>query len=502
MLLAATPSNTELLQHALSHIQFPGESYNDTLARIAIPPQHVVSTEQLLTLGVETDDVAEMACKAGLGQSGGQIDLSNFAASIQPIKGSTRSPPPPPPPVSSNIEPGKELTMELDSVATADLYSDDEWESTLAPTAAVQSERQIPNIGTHPYDDWSFVTAAACQRPGRCLEGNLLGAGTGCDGVYLLTSPNTGVRYAVKKICRPRPGTPAETNLHRELQILHGLRHPSVSRLHAHVQDGMYHLLVLTLCEDGDLFELVANGSVAGDAEVRAYFERITDAVQYLHENRIYHRDLKLENVLVRNAAAREIEINDFGHSRCCSLSSGVESRGYGTHAYMAPEMFDDLDSGKYDPAAVDVWSLGVMLYVMIAVRYPFGHTEGPGCQTTSEVRRRICNRTPKPNSDFQFIPADRFASRDLRELLCGMLAVDPGQRMTLAQVRESNWVRAGFPRQDQEALYPERPPLKFEAANPDFDVDAKFESARAVDSWLEDDGFEIGETSGEEDNF
>jgi hypothetical protein len=488
MLLAATPSNTELLQRALSHVQFPGESYSDTLARIAIAPQHVVSTEQLLMEGVENEDVTTIAVKAGLGPSGGQIDLSQFAASVQPTPGPIR-----PPPVSSNRQPGTELTMELDSVATADLYSDDEWESTLAPTAAVRSERQINlmNDGTHLSDDWGFVTAAAC------VEGNLLGAGTGCEGVYRLTSPNTGVSYAVKKICRPRPGTPAETNLHRELQILHGLRHPSVSHLHAHVQDGMYHFLVLTLCEDGDLFELVANGSVTGDAEVRAYFARITEAVQYLHDNRVYHRDLKLENVLVRNAATREIEVNDFGHSRCCSLSSAVESRGYGTHAYMAPEMFDDPDSGNYDPAAVDVWSLGVMLYVMIAVRYPFGYDSGPGCQTTSEVRRRICNRAPKPNSDFQFTPADRFASKDLRELLCGMLAVDAGQRMTLAQVRASNWVRAALPRQDQVALYPERPPLEFEAVNPD--LDSQFESTRAAESWLEDDGFDMGETCGEE---
>lgn len=99
----------------------------------------------------------------------------------------------------------------------------------------------------------------------------------------------------------------------------------------------------------------------------------------------------------------------------------------------MAPEMFCDADAGQYDPAAVDVWSLGVMLYVMIAAWYPFGFDSGPGCQTTEQVRRRICNPVPKPNSDFQFTPSEKFASEDLRVLLCGMLAVVPAQRMTIA---------------------------------------------------------------------
>lgn len=364
--------------------------------------------------------------------------------------------------------------MELESVATGDLYSDDETDSTSSPAPPVRSETQVDPSNSDPLhaeDEWGFVTSDACRRPmpGR-TEGNLLGDGTGCDGVYRLTSPSTGVSYAVKKIRRPRPGTGAETNLHRELQILHGLRHPSVSHLHAHVQDERYHLLVLTLCPEGDLFDLVSNGHIAEEATVRAYFVRIAEALQYLHENNIYHRDLKLENVLVRNAATRDIEINDFGHSRLCSLSAGVQSRGYGTHAYMAPEMFQDADNGDYDPAAVDVWSLGVMLYVMIAIRYPFGFDSGPGCSTTEQVRRRICNIAPKPNSDFQFTPAEKFASGDLRTLLCGMLTVDAAQRTTLAEVQASNWVRTGEPRPGQEGatLYPERPPLELKVGDTD----------------------------------
>merc|ERR1711918_226417 len=109
------------------------------------------------------------------------------------------------------------------------------------------------------------------------------------------------------------------------------------------------------------------------------------------------------------------------------------------------------------------------MLYVMIAIRYPFGFDSGPGCSTTEQVRRRICNIAPKPNSDFQFTPAQKFASEDLRALLCGMLTVNAPQRMTLGRVQASNWVRTGLPRpQDQEpTLYPERPPLELGVTDP-----------------------------------
>lgn len=461
-MLTATKSNVELLQRALSHVQFPGESYHDTLVRIA--PRSVVSPEELLMVGVQNSAVAMIAQKAGIGTSGGAIDLSQFAASRLPARLPRIGPE-----ISSSKSQETTLTMELESVDTGCLFGSDQCDSTLSPAPVRRVPSQfVPSDGevARGQEAWYFVTAAACRRSRWADDptSNLLGEGSGCDGVYKLTSPITGVSYAVKKICRPAPQSREESTLHRELQILHGLRHPSVSHLHAHVQESGYHLLVLTLCEEGDLFGLVADGSIADETTVREYFVRIVDALQYLHEHNIYHRDLKLENVLVRDSTTHAVEITDFGHSRLCHLSSGLESRGYGTHAYMAPEMFCDADTGKYDPAAVDVWSLGVMLYIMVAVHYPFGYDAGPGCQTTDQVRRRICNPAPKPNSDFQFTPSEKFASKDLRELLCGMLTVDPVQRMTIAQIQANSWVRAALACRKTEVLYPDRPPLEIEA--------------------------------------
>jgi serine/threonine protein kinase len=460
-MLAPTLSNTELLQRALSHVQAPGESHRETLARVA-PQLAAVTKEQLLLAGFPPTVVATMLAKAA-GGGGDRIDLSQFGRPPSPAVT---------PPAGASRRQSTELVMQLDSVATGDLYSDDEWDAAMSPSPAVRSEPRAAapapdnvTVAAATSDEFRFVTAAACRRPvpGR-EEGNLLGDGTGCDGVFRLTSPITGTSYAVKKIRRPRPGTGAATNLNRELQILHGLRHPGVCRLHAHVQDPSYHLLVLTLCEEGDLFELVANRSIADEATAREYFVRILDALGYLHSINIFHRDLKLENILVRSSVTREIEINDFGHSRLCSsLSAGVHSRGYGTVAYMAPEMFQDADNSDYDPAAVDVWSLGVMLYVMLAVGYPFGFDSGPRCQTTREVRRRICNAAPKPNSDFQFAPAPSFASEDLRALLCGMLTVDAARRATIAQIRDHPWVTAAAPLPPVEH-HPERPPLDLDS--------------------------------------
>ena len=183
-----------------------------------------------------------------------------------------------------------------------------------------------------------------------------------------------------------------------------------------------------------------------------------------LHSERIYHRDLKLENVLVANAVTKEININDFGHSRLCGDGeSRLSSKGYGTVAYMAPEMFSESEELKYSGAAVDVWSLGVMLFVMVAERYPFGAECGPGSVPVHVIRRRICNANPKPNHDFSFEPRVKFDA-DLRDIICGMLTVDATQRLTVEQISAHPWVAAAAPR--PEVAEPQSPlrPLQLEA--------------------------------------
>lgn len=164
----------------------------------------------------------------------------------------------------------------------------------------------------------------------------------------------------------------AKHSFEKEVQIFYKLRHPGICRLRTVVTDDRYHMLVIELCEKGELFSEVAKGALS-EPVARDYFVQVIDAVDYCHSQNVYHRDLKLENVLVKDELTKRIKVADFGMAKDCSVNSACHTTGVGTVSYMAPEMAAAETAG-YDGAAVDVWSMGVMLYVMVVCSYPFGH--------------------------------------------------------------------------------------------------------------------------------
>ena len=83
---------------------------------------------------------------------------------------------------------------------------------------------------------------------------------------------------------------------------------------------------------------------------------------------------MKLENVLVKDGSTKRIKVADFGMARDCNVNSVPKTKGMGTVSYMAPEIAAPDSLAPYDGAAADVWSIGVMLYVMVVCNYPFGH--------------------------------------------------------------------------------------------------------------------------------
>lgn len=203
----------------------------------------------------------------------------------------------------------------------------------------------------------------------------MLGDGAGCKGVYKLVSPVTGEAFAVKLVARYRSSeAAAKHSFEKEVSIFYKVRHPGICRLRTVVTDEQYHMLVFELCEKGELFSEVARGALS-EPVARDYFVQIIDAVDYCHSKRIYHRDLKLENVLLKDEATKRVKIGDFGMARdCCSINSMPKTKGMGTVSYMAPEVAAPDALAPYDGAAADVWSIGVMLYVMVVCNYPFGH--------------------------------------------------------------------------------------------------------------------------------
>ncbi len=322
---------------------------------------------------------------------------------------------PPPPTDDAAIEAELEATRAEIEALRSDLGGEPEPES--APVVAA------PAIGGG--EDWGFIKSGACN------HGNLLGEGAGCKGVYRLTSPLTGEAFAVKLVERQLHfNAESKHSFEREVAVFNRLRHPGVCRLRTVVSEPEYHLLVVELCEGNELFDKVAAGALSED-DARGYFTQILSAVDYCHSQKVYHRDLKLENVLLKDTVSNTIKVSDFGMAKDTNVSSMPKTKRIGTIAYMAPEVAD-AESG-YNGAAVDVWSMGVMLYVMVVCNYPFGH-DGDGGDHTRTVLARIRSGT------FAF-PRHVRLSDDMQDLIKGMLTVDPTQRITIAEIRQHPWI-------------------------------------------------------------
>ncbi|KAI9358071.1 kinase-like domain-containing protein [Pilaira anomala] len=168
-----------------------------------------------------------------------------------------------------------------------------------------------------------------------------------------------------------------------EIDIQSSLSHPNLLALHRVIHDQDYIYMVMELCDQGDLFDFVirdqdSNNSLREEDLVKKLFLQILEAVESMHAQGVYHRDLKLENVLLK--CEDEEDEDDIS---CKVADFGLATRerysiefGCGSTSYLAPEHFDDSISTEelvpYDAAASDVWSLGVLLLALIFGRNPW----------------------------------------------------------------------------------------------------------------------------------
>ena len=139
--------------------------------------------------------------------------------------------------------------------------------------------------------------------------------------------------------------------------------------------DDHYVMLVMELCTGGELYKLVSEGPME-EERARNFMKQIVSALMYCHENGVCHRDLKLENLMLVRPGEDIIKVTDFGLSKDLSQHSQPKTK-VGTISYMAPEITQALHSSPYDGASADIWSIGVILYVMVCCAYPFGY-DGP----------------------------------------------------------------------------------------------------------------------------
>ncbi|XP_068199480.1 MAP/microtubule affinity-regulating kinase 3-like isoform X2 [Antennarius striatus] len=238
----------------------------------------------------------------------------------------------------------------------------------------------------------------------------------------------TGREVAIKIIDKTQLNPTSLQKLFREVRIMKILNHPNIVKLFEVIETEKTLYLVMEYASGGEVFDyLVAHGRMK-EKEARAKFRQIVSAVQYCHQKRIVHRDLKAENLLLD--ADMNIKIADFGFSNEFTVGGKLDTF-CGSPPYAAPELFQ---GKKYDGPEVDVWSLGVILYTLVSGSLPF---DG---QNLKELRERVLRGKYR-------IPF--YMSTDCENLLKRFLVLNPGKRGTLEQIMRDRWINAGSEDED-----------------------------------------------------
>uniref|UniRef100_A0A673V8Y3 non-specific serine/threonine protein kinase n=1 Tax=Suricata suricatta TaxID=37032 RepID=A0A673V8Y3_SURSU len=194
--------------------------------------------------------------------------------------------------------------------------------------------------------------------------------------------------------------------LPREIEILPRLNHRSIVKTYEifETSDGRVYI-VMELAARGDLLQLVQTRGALPEDEARDKFHQLSSAIKYCHDLNVVHRDLKLENVLLDESF--NIKLSDFGFSKCCLRDDGgrltLSKTFCGSAAYAAPEV---LEAVPYQPKVCDIWSLGVILYVMVSPEVLQGLLYQPKvCDIWSLgviLYIMVCSSMPYDNSDIK----------------------------------------------------------------------------------------------------
>jgi serine/threonine protein kinase len=295
-----------------------------------------------------------------------------------------------------------------------------------------------PQSDLSPQTGRPASSAATAAKPGRGAAGatgrlvgkyklgRLLGHGTFAK-VYQARHVDTGESVAIKVLDKEKAVERGlVSHIKREIAVLRRVRHPNIVHLFEMMATKTKIYFVMELVRGGALFSRVSKGRLREDT-ARRYFQQLVSAVGFCHVRGVFHRDLKPENLLVDEHG--NLKVSDFGLSAVADQfhPDGLLHTLCGTPAYLAPEV---LGRRGYDGAKADVWSCGVILFVLMAGYLPFHD------KNIMDMYRKIYK------GEFR---CARWFSQDLTSLLTRILDTDPNTRITLPEIMESRWFMKGF---------------------------------------------------------
>lgn len=205
------------------------------------------------------------------------------------------------------------------------------------------------------------------------------------------------------------------------------VRHPNVVRLHEVLASRTKIYIILEFITGGELFDRIVHQGRLSENESRRYFQQLIDAVDYCHSKGVCHRDLKPENLLLDSQG--NLKISDFGLSALPqqTRADGLLHTTCGTPNYVAPEV---LSNRGYDGAVADVWSCGVIFYVLMAGFLPFDESDLVTLYQKINAAEFSCPSWFSPGS---------------KALIRKILEPDPQKRITISGIRRDDWFKRNY---------------------------------------------------------
>ena len=280
-------------------------------------------------------------------------------------------------------------------------------------------ENQIPTkLSEFMQDDDIYFEAEIRIGPFKLLDP--IGKGKFAT-VFLGIHEESKEKVAIKKIKKSELNN--DNLLSKEINIHKILFHPYLVKMHCVIEKDENIYIITDYCAKGDILNYIIEHGNLNESQSCKYFQQILSSLEYLHKNNICHRDIKPENILLDEYD--NVKLSDFGLSKKFEKNELLNT-ACGSPLYAAPEM---LLGKPYKGTNIDVWSLGVSLYIMVCGDFPFDVEDGNDQKAL--IYKIIQGKYIIPD----------FVSPLLKDLIQRILEIDPDKRITIDEIKEHKWV-------------------------------------------------------------